>query len=137
MLEKNMMHEQITVVNDTVLDLTQGGRVRQMKIHPLLRFSLALYFIFGLAVCGACRKSTPAPARPAHEGVTGVVVSVDKDQGTIQINHEEIKGYMPAMSMAFHVKKKFLLDDIKPGDKVQFTLRDTGNGYVISQLKKQ
>ncbi|HYL99060.1 MAG TPA: copper-binding protein [Blastocatellia bacterium] len=97
--------------------------------------ALILCCLVLLAGMGGCRKS--AAVRPTHEGVEGVVVTVDKDQGTIQINHDEIKGYMPGMSMSFRVKKKFLLDDIRPGDRVTFTLRDTGNGYVISQLKKQ
>jgi Cu/Ag efflux protein CusF len=41
---------------------------------------------------------------------------------SIEINHQEIKGYMPAMQMEFPVKDRSLLDSINTGDKVDFTL---------------
>ncbi|MGH9762554.1 MAG: copper-binding protein [Blastocatellia bacterium] len=129
------MNEQDPVIPENAIDLRRSRGSAHIRRFGARRNALVVSLVIGLLVCGACRKS--APARPTHEGVTGVVVAVDKDQGTIQINHEEIKGYMPAMSMNFRVRKKFLLDDIKQGDRVQFTLRDTPNGYMISQLKKQ
>jgi Cu(I)/Ag(I) efflux system protein CusF len=66
----------------------------------------------------------------------GVVEGVDKSIDTIQINHGDIKGYMPAMSMPYRVKDKAMLDLVKPGDKVTFTLEDTSKGAVLIEIKK-
>jgi len=65
-----------------------------------------------------------------------VVEGVDKSVDQIQINHGEIKGYMPAMSMPYRVKDKAMLDMVKPGDKVSFTLEDTAKGAVLIEIKK-
>ena len=66
----------------------------------------------------------------------GVVEGVDRSVDTIQINHGDIKGYMPAMSMPYHVKDKSMLDVAKPGDKVTFVLEDTSHGAVLVEIKK-
>src|SRR5436309_3534695 len=46
---------------------------------------------------------------------TGVVVQINRREGWIELNHEEIKGLMPAMEMEFWVKDKSLLDKAAPG----------------------
>ncbi|HKF57958.1 MAG TPA: copper-binding protein [Blastocatellia bacterium] len=66
----------------------------------------------------------------------GVVEGVDRSIDTIQINHGDIKGYMPAMSMPYRVKDKAMLDVAKRGDKVTFVLEDTGHGAVLVEIKK-
>ena len=66
----------------------------------------------------------------------GVVEGVDRSIDTIQINHGDIKGYMPAMSMPYRVKDKAMLDVAKPGDKVTFVLEDTSHGAVLVEIKK-
>lgn len=66
----------------------------------------------------------------------GIVEGVDRSADTIQINHGDIKGYMPAMSMPYRVKDKAMLDLVKPGDKVTFTIEDTSKGAVVIEIKK-
>jgi Cu/Ag efflux protein CusF len=66
----------------------------------------------------------------------GVVEGIDRSIDTIQINHGDIKGYMPAMSMPYRVKDKAMLDVAKPGDKVTFVLEDTSKGAVLIEIKK-
>lgn len=39
------------------------------------------------------------------------------------------------MTMEFKVKDKMLLDKVKKGDKVQFTLEPQGQDYVITSIK--
>jgi Cu(I)/Ag(I) efflux system protein CusF len=85
-----------------------------------------------------------AQAGPSAQATTGakvfrgqgVVEGVDRSIDTIQINHGDIKGYMPAMSMPYRVKDKSMLDLVKQGDKVTFTLEDTGKGAVLIEIKK-
>ena len=86
--------------------------------------------LFGLLVLTACRKPTVV-----YQGI-GLVEEVQKETATVQINHEEIKGLMPAMSMPYRVKDKALLDLVKPGDKVDFTVEDGSSGIFLIEIKK-
>jgi Cu/Ag efflux protein CusF len=67
---------------------------------------------------------------------TGVVATINRDEGWIEIDHEEIKGLMPAMQMEFNVKDKSLLDKAKVGDRVDFTIVETEKGEYLTELKK-
>jgi Cu/Ag efflux protein CusF len=66
----------------------------------------------------------------------GVVTKIDLKLGSVELDHEEIKGIMPAMIMEFFVKDKKMLDDLKLGDKVDFTLEDNKGAEVIIKLSK-
>ena len=77
-----------------------------------------------------------ATSQQIHQGV-GVVEGIDREVGTIQINHEEIKGFMPAMSMPFPVDNPSLLDKAQQGDRITFTLKTGEKGLVVTELKKE
>jgi len=49
-------------------------------------------------------------------------VAVDKTDRTATIAHEDIVGYMPAMTMPFKIKNDADLEMVKPGDQVTGTL---------------
>jgi Cu(I)/Ag(I) efflux system protein CusF len=71
----------------------------------------------------------------SHLG-TGVVKSLDTAKGSITLAHEPIKSLnWPAMTMGFKVMDKSLLNNVKPGDKVQFTMVQSGSDYVVTSLK--
>ncbi|MFQ5894627.1 MAG: copper-binding protein [Nitrospinota bacterium] len=57
------------------------------------------------------------------EGV-GKVVAVIPDKGQVVLHHGEIKGFMPAMTMTSPVKEARLLQGLKPGDKIRFTIEE-------------
>ena len=57
----------------------------------------------------------------------GVVKAVNLEKGTVRISHEKIEGYMEAMTMDYRVKDASLLDSVKVGEGVDFTLK-TGPG---------
>jgi protein SCO1 len=87
---------------------------------------------FLLCLCLSCKSRPSAPV--LHQGV-GVIEEIDRNTAQVQINHEEIKGYMPAMSMPYRVKDKNILALINPGDKVDFTMEDSPAGIFILELK--
>jgi Cu/Ag efflux protein CusF len=96
---------------------------------------LALMVVVPVAGCRRFWARHDRSGAQQHMG-TGAVESIASDRKTIQINHEDIKDYMPAMSMTFRVRRPEILDSINPGDTVDFTLRDTGSGYVLTAIKK-
>src|SRR6266446_4797698 len=86
------------------------------------RTRLALGFLLLAFAVGpfACR-----PRRSANEKrypIKGKVVAVDTNDRTVTIAHEDIKGYMPAMTMPFKLKNDADLEMLKPGDQVTGTL---------------
>lgn len=85
-------------------------------------------------------RSQAESAQPAnvkyHHGV-GIIKKVTPQDPSVEIDHEEIKGYMAAMRMEYQVKDKSLLDSIQPGDKVDFTVEEKQGVEVISEIKKQ
>jgi protein SCO1/2 len=74
----------------------------------------------------------------------GKVVNVDKRGHLVSIAHEEIKGYMEPMTMAYRLRDKdqWYLDVLEPGDQVQATLVVAGSkswleDLVVSQERQE
>jgi protein SCO1/2 len=95
--------------------------------------------LVSLAVgCGG-KMGTADPPAANNEGVyeiRGVVVAVDVGRRILEINHEAIPGFMPAMTMPYEVENASLLQGLVAGDRVRGTLRVDGRGYIITSLQK-
>jgi Cu/Ag efflux protein CusF len=76
---------------------------------------------------------TPTGVPKSISGVGKVVALVPETQ-EIVVDHDEIKGFMDAMTMGYKVNPTSLLKAVKPGDKVRFTI-DTDK-RVITKLEK-
>ncbi len=68
---------------------------------------------------------------------TGIVTKINLEAGSIELDHEEIKSMMPKMLMEFYVKDKKMLDGLKVGDKVDFTLEENRGQEMIIKLAKK
>ncbi len=68
--------------------------------------------------------------------VNGVVRSVDLKQHQVEIRHEAIPGYMPAMTMPFGVKDTNELGGLQPGQPISFRLTVTESDGWIDQIQK-
>ncbi|MCH7888349.1 MAG: copper-binding protein [Proteobacteria bacterium] len=67
------------------------------------------------------REAPPPEAKLLYEGV-GVIVAVLPRNSRVVVDHEEIEGFMAAMEMSYIVRPATLLQRVKPGDKVRFTI---------------
>ncbi|HEY2138364.1 MAG TPA: multicopper oxidase domain-containing protein, partial [Xanthobacteraceae bacterium] len=65
--------------------------------------------------------AAPGDAAPSFHGVGTVVATLPRLNRLI-INHDEIKGFMPAMEMSYTAAPAKLLDGLNPGDKIEFTI---------------
>ncbi len=65
-----------------------------------------------------------------YEG-RGVVRDVRLDDGQVVIEHEEIPGLMEAMTMSFDVPDRALLERLREGDVIHFTLRRAGHALQV------
>jgi protein SCO1/2 len=66
--------------------------------------------------------------------VNGVVLAVDASHKQIRIAHDEIPGFMPAMTMNFDVVSEPLIDGIEPGMQVSFKLERSATTLRITAL---
>jgi len=67
----------------------------------------------------------------------GVVQGIDKANGKVKLTHDPIAALgWPKMTMFFRLKDDTLADQVKEGDKVEFTLEKSASGYVISRFQK-
>jgi Cu/Ag efflux protein CusF len=78
----------------------------------------------------------PSPIFDKPYPGTGVIMIINRKEGWVEINHEEIKGLMPAMQMEFWLKNRSLVDGISVGDRVDFTIVETRKGEYLTKLKK-
>ena len=79
-------------------------------------------------------KPASAPAQ-APAMTVGVVQAVDASKGVVTLKHGEILDMkMPAMTMAFGVADKKILDGVKTGDKVKFRLEMVSNAPTVTRI---
>jgi len=85
-----------------------------------------------IAIGFAC-KSGRSPNEKRYD-LKGKVIAVDQTARTVTIAHEEIRGYMPAMTMPFSVKKDSDLEILKPGNLITADLVIDGPSSWIEIL---
>lgn len=62
-------------------------------------------------------------ARPVQRyQVTGLVLNVDTAKSTVLVSHDPIPNYMDAMTMPYRVGDPRVLVNLKPGNRIGFTL---------------
>src|SRR5688572_7090942 len=66
----------------------------------------------------ACDREPPA----RQYELTGQILAIDTARNEVLIKHENIRNFMPAMTMPFTVKDPSLLSGREPGDLVTATL---------------
>jgi Cu(I)/Ag(I) efflux system protein CusF len=75
-------------------------------------------------------------AKIAMHQATGIVKRVDADNGKVTLAHGPVETLnWPAMTMAFGVKDKSLLNKLSVGKSVQVEFEKRGNSYVITSVK--
>lgn len=80
-------------------------------------------------------KPDEKAAGQVHKGA-GVVTNIDRAGGKVTLKHEPIQSLnWPAMTMAFGVKDKAMLDKLAKDKKVQFELVQQGRQFVITSIK--
>jgi len=89
------------------------GRHRRNHLLPV---SLGALLCVVLAGCGS---QAPAPQTGERRfAMRGTVVSIDRPQQRIVVDHEDIPGFMAAMAMPYPVAEPRLLDAAAPGDQI-------------------
>ena len=66
----------------------------------------------------------------------GIVKIINLKEGWVEIEHEDIKDLMPAMTMEFWVRNPSIMKGISVGDKVDFVVLEDSKGQYLTELKK-
>ena len=82
-------------------------------------------------------NQTPAEQAPAEQVpmTQGEIMKVDKDTGKVTIKHGAIKNLdMPAMTMVFRVKDAAMLDQVKAGDRIEFSSDKVNGNFTVTKV---
>jgi len=88
-----------------------------------------------LALLG-CGRSTNSDEGADHYDTRGVVRGFSPDRSTIEIQHENIPGFMPSMTMPFVTRDPKQIADLKTGDAISFRMAVTKKDFWIDDVKK-
>ena len=113
------------------------GRLRPTVIVAVVSLALtSLTTLAGLREAGA---SESVPTAGSQKYTTrGVVKSFGPEKKYVNIAHEDIAGYMNAMTMSFEPRLPSQIAGLAAGDKVRFTFTTTDEGRrMIDVLEKE
>jgi protein SCO1 len=94
-----------------------------MRFHKI--FTLLL--LFALPACGSNDREYT---------LQGQILSIEPNRLQADIKHEEIKGFMAAMTMPYKVRDAKELADLKPGDLITSTLVVVSNDAYLKDVKR-
>jgi protein SCO1/2 len=96
--------------------LMMAGPAKTTTHGARIWLSLALLLSLAAAACHGTGQGDQVPVRRYH--LKGTVVQVDKAQQHLVIDHEEIPGFMGAMTMPYPVADAATLERVSPGDQI-------------------
>ena len=94
-------------------------------MKTILKFALALGMALGLA-SGAY----------AQEYTSGEITKIDAAQKKLTIKHGELTNLdMPAMTMVFAVAEDSMIEQVKVGQKIEFTADRVNGRITVTDIK--
>ncbi|HVO60288.1 MAG TPA: SCO family protein [Terriglobales bacterium] len=92
-----------------------------------LSLALALILLLAALACSH-RKTYP---------LQGEVRGKDLTTNEVTVNHDDIPGFMPAMTMPYKVKNTAMLQELQPGDKIaaEVVVSKDGNDYWLEDVR--
>lgn len=103
--------------------------MKPFRCLPLLLLAL-------LAWTGGALRAAETPAAERVFTVTGTVQSLPGEPGIVRIAHDEIPGFMRAMTMNFRARNAAEVSGLATGDRVRFQLHVTDSASWITDVQK-
>jgi len=94
--------------------------------------------VCALLVVGGCnRATTEAPNSNArYYDARGIIRGLAPSARSIDVEHEDIRGFMPSMTMPFSVRDSKQIAGMRSGDAISFRLTVTDDDSWIDQIKR-
>jgi protein SCO1/2 len=105
--------------------------------------AMVIVLMYGLAITG-CKNENNNLQRQAlekHENkrynLRGQVVAKNAAANEITVNHDEIPGFMAAMTMPYKVKDPATVQEVEPGDKIaaEVVVINDGSDYWLEDVR--
>jgi protein SCO1/2 len=98
-------------------------------------FSACLGLAVGAAI-GCAKKEGGSQTAAVSDGryaLKGTVISLSAERGTVLVDHEEIPGYMPRMTMEFQVNPGDL-KVLRDGLRIRAKMYEMGGDYYLEEI---
>jgi protein SCO1/2 len=89
----------------------------------------------GLAVLAIAALTLGACFGPRRYEARGIVRDFQREYAQVLIEHEDIPGLMPAMTMNFDLADPAMLDDLQRGQIISFDLEFDGSSYRVTDFE--
>jgi protein SCO1 len=102
-----------------------------------MRSHRRFWLLPALVLLSACSGSSqPKGFEPKTYTLQGQVLALDPANKSATIKHEDIKGFMPAMTMPYAVKDAKAIEGLAPGDLINAKLSVESSGVFLMDIKK-
>jgi protein SCO1/2 len=105
----------------------KGTKSTKQLLKKLMCF---LCLFVAISCFTACRRS----GNEKRYDLKGKVLAVEPEKQLVTVSHEEVKGYMPAMTMPFRVPSEADLKILAPDDQITATLVIDGSQSWLEDL---
>jgi protein SCO1/2 len=76
------------------------------------------------------------PGRAAEKhAISGIVLTVSRSHRSMTVSCQQVPGYMDAMVMPFDVRNAKVLNGVKPGSTIDFTVVNNGNSSYAENIR--
>jgi protein SCO1/2 len=100
-----------------------------------MRRLLAFLVLAAALLSGCARSSAPSDQQKTY-ALHGQIIAIDRANKAVTLKHDDIKGFMPAMTMPYTVKDMSVVNGLAPGDVVDGTLSVGNAGIFLASAKK-
>ena len=100
------------------------------------RVARATFVIVVLAALDACRAEPPSKTYPLRGQVLAIGEPAPGGRRDVTVKHDDIPGFMSAMTMPYFVRPASQLDGLVKGDLITSTLVLKGSELYLTDLKK-
>ncbi len=106
--------------------------------EEITRAALLRALLGAAAALASMSCTRPSAAGPQVWHARGTIRAFGPSRGYVNIAHEEIPGYMSAMTMSFEPQQPALLDGLAVGDKIAFDFFESEDARrVLTRVEKQ
>ncbi|HAY37501.1 MAG: copper-binding protein [Rhodothermales bacterium] len=99
------------------------------------RSLLPILLIFGIAGCGPkFEEAEPITDVRVYDGGVGIIIDLVADGQMAVVQHDEIPGFMMAMTMPFGLREDSIRKAIAVGDSIAFDVSFDGIDSWISRV---
>src|SRR5437764_1048733 len=114
-----------------------GGQMNTRSIRLFCFFAMCAFLALSLAGCRSNQSGQESQISPSGERryhLEGKVISTDKSQQQIVVDHKEIPGFMGAMAMPYPVADARTVEQVAPGDEITADVVATAKGIRLENV---